>query len=392
MSNALYNTGTVNLSADSSKIVFNDGIDGNVGTISITSGTTELNNTLANNTISVSYGATLKLGSNTQETTEYLGGFGDSANLTLNGNLDTADGVIRSYTISTLQGSGGTLTLDMNLTENTADTFESATDSASLSVGFSYINVLGDLPTSSGSVEVIKGLSNVTLGWYAIFSPENKIEFTQNATNSGYVDYVVTSSTYTLKDAVAYTGGNRQYIMSGDEIVTEDLGKMGGDGSTLTIVGDGKSSIIAKYKYVAGIYVNAGQTLNMSDIKDVRGFTNGVVENYGTLTIENVSFSDNFADRRSGGAIYNSDATATIAADFSLNCSYGDGGAIYNSDSNIVSITGTFTSNMALGAGGAVANHNENKIKNLSGIFTKKQRNGWRRRHRQPRRLCYLHA
>ena len=67
---------------------------------------------------------------------------------------------------------------------------------------------------------------------------------------------------------------------------------MDGKKSELTIKGNGYS-IISNNK--EGITVNAGQTLNVNNVKEYKGFTTAIINN-GVLNIANVNFTSNGKD------------------------------------------------------------------------------------------------
>jgi len=93
------------------------------------------------------------------------------------------------------------------------------------------------------------------------------------------------------------------------------------------------------------------------DISDlVNGLGNlvgGGVDNEGTLTVTNCTFSNN--DGLDGGAIYNDGMLTVTNSTFSNNQSTVEGGAILNNGTvNVTS--GTFSGNHAPGSGGAIEN------------------------------------
>ncbi len=397
MSNALFNySGRANLNAaDGHKIVFNDGIDGSNGTINInntgvkmadgtteapTSGTVEFNNTVSNNTV-ILHNGTLKLGhyeggtinvnGAEQLVAESWGNFDETVTLNLNGGtLDTLDGAIRDYTVGTMDGTGSKLALDLNFSDNgaTADNFTINDGNATLN--FSDINITGDLPTTSGAVEIVKGTNTgITLGKYAVFTNDASLTFAQDTTNKGFLAYTYNEDQGGLKAAVDYADGNRQYDMNADETITQDLGVMQGSGSTLTIKGNGYD---INGNGNQGITVNNGQTLTVNNVgnstdensKGFNGFSSsvdgGAIYNRGTTSITDSTFTGNSAGN-SGGAILNIGTAAITDSTFTGNkASNNSGGAIWNNGT--VTITDSiFTSNSS-NFGGAI---NNNKILNI---------------------------
>ena len=393
VSNALYNSdATTNLNAaDGHKIVFNDGIDGNTYSIAKniininntgvkmadgttdapTTGIVEFNNTVKNNTVNL-YNGTLKLGHyaggevNGKQVAESWGDFDNTVTLNLNGGtLDTLDGAIRDYTVGTLNGSRSKLALDLNFADDgtaTADNFTINGGNATLN--FSDINITGDLPTTSGAVEIVKNaVDNITLGKYAVFTNDASLTFAQDTTNKGALAYTYNEDQGGLKAAVDYADGNRQYNMNADETITQDLGTMQGSGSTLTINGNGHDINGDGHQ---GIAVNNGQTLNINNVgnstdensKGFNGFTKtngGAISNRGTTSITDSTFTGNSANIN-GGAIYNFDGTATIIdSTFTGNSANLNGGAILNYDTATITDS-TFTGNKASQFGGAIFN------------------------------------
>lgn len=396
-SNALYNEkGVIYLNAGRGIIVFNDGIDGTSGTNNIininntgvkmsdgttdapTSGIVEFNNTVSNNTVNL-YNGTLKLGHyaggevNGKQVAESWGDFDNTVTLNLNGGvLDVLDNEIRNYTVGTLNGTGSKLALDLNFADDgtaTADNFTISGGNASLN--FSDINITGTLPTTNGTVQIVNGSTdNIILGNYAVFTNDASLTFAQDAADKDALAYTYNEGQGGLKAAVDYALGNRQYDMNADETITQGLGTMGGDGSTLTINGNGYD-IIADADEVAvvpvyGIELYNNRTLNINNVgkpadKNSKGFNGfntspngGVISNYGAVNVTNSKFSENSASIL-GGAISNS-STATITdSTFTGNSASNSGGAIGNSGTAAITDS-TFTGNSASGSGGAISN------------------------------------
>lgn len=122
------------------------------------------------------------------------------------------------------------------------------------------------------------------------------------------------------------------------------------------------------------IVVEEGKTLNLQDMM-LEDFNfdeeiGGVIENHGSLNIENSSFTGNIG--ASGGVLWNSETGTLDVRDvtFSNNTATkndGDGGAIVNGGT-INNLNGTFTNNNAYYNGGAITNLG--KIKTLDSKFT----------------------
>ena len=399
VSNAIYNnSGTVNLNAGYAKIVINDGISGNnSGAINInntdvtmadgtteapTTGVVEFNNTVKNNTVNL-YNGTLKLGHyaggevNGKQVAESWGDFDNTVTLNLNGGvLDVLDNEIRNYTVGTLNGTGSKLALDLNFADDgtaTADNFTISGGNASLN--FSDINITGTLPTTNGTVQIVNGSTdNIILGNYAVFTNDASLTFAQDAADKDALAYTYNEGQGGLKAAVDYALGNRQYDMNADETITQGLGTMGGDGSTLTINGNGYDIIAdadeAAVVPVYGIELYNNRTLNINNVgkpadKNSKGFNGfntspngGVISNYGAVNVTNSKFSENSASRV-GGVIANSGIVTIAASIFTGNSAGTYGGAISNwSTANIIANESdtTFTGNTANGQSNALYN------------------------------------
>src|SRR5208283_4608523 len=95
-----------------------------------------------------------------------------------------------------------------------------------------------------------------------------------------------------------------------------------GSGETITIDGAGNQIL----------YVNPGAlTVNDLTIENGSSFDGGGIENVGTLTVTNSTFSGNSATGGTGGGIFN-DGTLTVTnSTFSTNTAAGlGGGGIFN--------------------------------------------------------------
>ena len=183
---------------------------------------------------------------------------------------------------------------------------------------------------------------------------------------------------------------------------------------TLTITGPGASNLTISGNNTVGVfYVPVGGTLNLSGVTVANGnvgdSSGGGIENRGTLTVSNTTFSNNSGHfggailgvnssltvtnstftgnvgQYGGGAIEQIDGTATLSGStftgnsapnsdagavdnfqatmtvtgstFTGNSAGGDGGALYNSiDGNLTVTDSTFTNNTAGGEGGGIYN------------------------------------
>ncbi len=264
-------------------------------------------------------------------------------NLTLNNATldvinDTIDDIVLG-SINTTDGATGNLAIDIDLEQNVADTFTVSSASAG-TYNFKDMNVLG-LPTEEGAfeVEIFKAteaasLTDLVMNTYdAIYSNMDQIILEQGTGDKiGYLLYDYTKGEHTLNDAVAFEEGDRQYNMNTDEDVAEDLGVMGGENSTLAINGNGYAINGNGFE---GITVGDGQTLELNNIQDMNGFDPAAVaiEEGGTASIADSTFSDNYSDvvndgtlNLSGNNVFNdgiegdgtmliSDGTSTFNAD-----------------------------------------------------------------------------
>ncbi|MBQ9035551.1 MAG: autotransporter domain-containing protein [Alphaproteobacteria bacterium] len=234
-------------------------------------------------------------------------------NLTLNNATldvinDTIDSVVLG-SINTTEGATGNLAIDIDLEQNVADTFTVSSESAG-TYNFKDMNVLG-LPAEEGAfeVEIFKATEGASIAglvmntYDAIYSNMDQITLEQGTGDKiGYLTYEYTKGEYTLNDAVAFEDGDRQYAMSADEDIVEDLGAMGGENSTLSIAGNGYAINGNGFE---GITVGDGQTLELNDIQDMNGFDPAAVaiEEGGTANIIGSTFSDNGSDVVNDGAL-----------------------------------------------------------------------------------------
>jgi CSLREA domain-containing protein len=127
----------------------------------------------------------------------------------------------------------------------------------------------------------------------------------------------------------------------------------------LTIDGGGDITISGNNS-VRVMYVHSGANLTLQNLTIANGNSGtygGGIENYGTLTVINATFSNNNGTGfSSGGGIYNDGTLIVINATFSNNgTAFGGGGGIYNNSGTLTVTNSTFSGNDA-GAGGGIAN------------------------------------
>jgi len=402
-SSGIHNTkdGSINLNASyENKVVINDSITGEGGTITVnkgnlktslddlgsvgvpSSGTVEINNTVKNNNITVN-GGTLKLGSHTYgaEAPDSLkgqtvrGNFDETVNLTVAGSnyagpgvkLDLLDNDARELKLGKLTlKSNLNFSVDADLGANdpkvdkvTASSVENA-DGHSLILN--EVNILSDAKTNTTKVL----LADDNLREYVKLSPTLKLSKVDDSIAAYLLNYDNKNGLLTFEGDVepklpeiiqnAQSQGN--YILAGDNSVTQSLGKLAGTSGAadvnFTIYGD-KNNLTAEGDNIAGVQVTNGQTLNLVDIGDssnkdskgVSGFTGtrgGFIENEGgEVNIANTVIKNNKANEAQGGAIYNDAGTVNISADqrktvISGNLAKDRATAIYNANKGVINL------------------------------------------------------
>ena len=303
---AVTNSGTLTSSADNiAGTVDNTGtynIEG--GTIaSAISGTGDVNlsgNVIsnANNTVTgkvtVAEGATLSKGVSGNL-------FSDAAALNLeNGaTLSLADGTVDTTTsidnLAIAQGSTAKLELDWGDSLNTANS-----DTVAGNIELSKV----DLTTKSDNTPF-----TVSSTLQDKISLSSDIELVADE-DSNYVNYDATTGQFnadllTLSDAIAQGDANGVYQMTADESLSAGLGTLQGSDNTLSVNGGGYSIIGNDNE---GVTVNDGQTLNLTNIKEIGGFKDSTaVTNNGTVNLSNVALNDKVAG--SGDLNVNGDTT-----------------------------------------------------------------------------------
>ena len=400
-SNAIHSfNNTINLNAgDSASVVFNDAISVHRGTNIIninsnnvqinsdlnspvyaqTTGTVEINNKVEKHTVNL-YDGTLKLGhyeggtidvNGTQQTVaESVGSLDETVNFNVHGGtLSLQDGGVRTTNIGNV-----TLSNDLQLAIDaatsgtdmiTANSFNADGHKiliSDINLGSSKSYTGTAISTDSNIYNNVGLSSDIKLSGDGLANTNSLISY-DNTTGT------LTAGASTLKDAVNGTEADRIYTMHTDEIVTSGLGSMGGDGSTLTINGNGYDIIAdadeAAVVPVYGIELYNNRTLNINNVgkpadKNSKGFNGfntspngGVISNYGAVDVTNSKFSENSASRV-GGVIANSRIVTIAASIFTGNSAGTYGGAISNSGTATITDS-TFTGNSA-DQGGAIDN------------------------------------
>lgn len=376
-SNAIYNTGTVNVG---SNVTFDDKITGSNGKLNINGKNVEINNTITDNTVNMN-GSSIKLGSATVNGTKSYGDFDvdTNVNVTANSFLNIMDNEIRDYHFNNLtiaDTSSLYLRSDLDFTGSTIQSDRFVANTVSGNIIFELVKFNGDVRNGQYEFVSSSNLDNLTIEDYYIFTDNKTITIHQSATSKGYLDIMVDESPqWNLKLAVDYGDGNRQYDMNANEEVNANLGFMQSENSTLVINGN-NYSVNGNGK--TGIIVNDGQTLHIANVGSVdengnvvesyNGFTstdNGaVVQNKGTTKVSNSVFTNNVATQN-GGVIYNEGTLNVENSVFKNNGALSNGGAIFNNQyATISSITGIFENNYVnetsgtsqVGYGGAIYN------------------------------------
>jgi len=130
----------------------------------------------------------------------------------------------------------------------------------------------------------------------------------------------------------------------------------------VTIDGPGANSLTVSGDSAFRVFVvNVFGILNLEGVTVANGsaFIGGGVDNAGTLTITNSTFSGNSAGAGGGGAIFNNIGPLTITnSTFSGNSTSGIGGAIRNHSGQVTIASTNFSGNSAgAGGGGAIFNY-----------------------------------
>ena len=372
VSNAIYDNGsTINLySSNKANIIFNDRITSvnNSSTLNInktsgnlpTTGKIILNEDMSGYTGQVNlYDGEIELQAKTEEGSNVNINKFFSGDINLEGGtLNILNSAIDNITVSTWTSTANAnLKIDADLSNNTSDNFTVA-NSASGQLNLTAINIFG---------------VNEENGQITLFNDENSPELNilTNAIYGGY-EYTFTNNDIagvinydkgrrlTLKETVNETENPiRSYSLSEQEIVTEDLGNLGG--TQLTIFGNGYD-IDGNSK--SGIVVSADQILNIENINKIKNFRSSeikgtVICNNGKVIIDNVVFEDDAAE---GGAVYNGMySTMTFINDikFNNNYSHHNGAAILNDEGSILDFYGytDFYNNSTDGLGGAIGSY-----------------------------------
>ena len=272
IANAISGTGDVNLS-------------GNV--------ISNANNTVTGN-VTVAEGATLSKG-----VSGNLFNDATALNLENGATLSLADGTVDTTTsidnLAIAQGSTAKLELDWGDSLNTTNS-----DAVAGNIELSKV----DLTTKSDDTPF-----TVSSTLQDKISLSSDIELVADE-DSNYVNYDATTGQFnadklTLNDAIALGDANGVYQMTADESRSAGLGTLQGSDNTLSVNGGGYSIIGNDNE---GVTVNDGQTLNLTNIKEIGGFKDSTAfTNNGTVNLSNVALNDKVAG--SGDLNVNGDTT-----------------------------------------------------------------------------------
>ena len=306
ISAAVTNSGTLTSSADNIT-----GAVENTGTYNVEGGTianaisgtgdvnlsgnviSNANNTVTGN-VTVAEGATLSKG-----VSGNLFSDATALNLENGATLSLADGTVDTTTsidnLAIAQGSTAKLELDWGDSLNTANS-----DTVAGNIELSKV----DLTTKSDDTPF-----TVSSTLQDKISLSSDIELVADE-DSNYVNYDATTGQFNadkliLNDAIAQGDANGVYQMTADESLSAGLGTLQGSDNTLSVNGGGYSIIGNDNE---GVTVNDGQTLNLTNIKEIGGFKDSTaVTNNGTVNLSNVALNDKVAG--SGDLNVNGDTT-----------------------------------------------------------------------------------
>ena len=286
---AVENTGTYNIEGGT----IASAISGN-GDVNLSGNVISNANNTVTGKVTVAEGATLSKGVSGNL-------FSDAAALNLeNGaTLSLADGTVDTTTsidnLAIAQGSTAKLELDWGDSLNTANS-----DTVAGNIELSKV----DLTTKSDNTPF-----TVSSTLQDKISLSSDIELVADE-DSNYVNYDATTGQFnadklTLNDAIAQGDANGVYQMTADESLSAGLGTLQGSDNTLSVNGGGYSIIGNDNE---GVTVNDGQTLNLTNIKEIGGFKDSTaVTNNGTVNLSNVALNDKVAG--SGDLNVNGDTT-----------------------------------------------------------------------------------
>lgn len=197
--------------------------------------------------------------------TTYLGSTNSlDSSSTLNaqgGNLDVQDGELNDYTVGAVTGSSSTtysedisvIYIDVDVVNQTADTFTADSMSGSVSLNITPLDNLRDLTKENitGEIEVFKlsdgstdSLNDFYIfpdgGYFIYYTCDYALTFYQDTDNRGWIHFELESATHTLSQIVGSVEGYRIYEMlkneSAGDVTMSEYGEMliRGNGYTIT--------------------------------------------------------------------------------------------------------------------------------------------------------------
>ena len=326
-SNAIYNNKSdITLTAEkNSSIIFDDGIAGTEGNITIQGqGTVEFNNMVSGNNISLNSG-TLKLGSyasgevNGKTVAASSGSFDSTVNFNVHGGkLDLTDGEIRETNLGNVNLQEDLeLGIDVNLADKGADkiTADSVNESgetedseANGRIQITEINVTKDMDNNVANVQIADG------------GLQDKIDVQMDKLNvnlSGDKSYFLTydqrqgelcfMNDKSLEAAVKHdTTSGGAFAMANDITVETHLGRLGG--KSLSVSGNGHTIDGNRY---GGFEVFEDQTLTLNDVT-LTGFGGIAVMNEGTLNLAANNHDTTIDDEILGSGTINIGGSKTV--------------------------------------------------------------------------------
>ncbi len=227
-------------------------------------------------------------------------------------------------------------------------------------------------PSSMEALEARMLLSGATI--YTVNSASSSISGTGN---SGTLPYVIgqansdpnpAGSEIEFDPTVFATSTPQTITLVRTLELSETAGPelIDGPGATVLTVNSNDDSPIRVFLIDKGVAATLGgltiangvaQIEDDESAIDSSGDGGGVFNNGGTLTVENCTVTNNFADEN-GGGIYNSGTLTLVGSTITENrgASDADGGGVYNSGGNVQVTNCQFTGNTAQGNGGGIFN------------------------------------
>lgn len=357
--NDIYNKGTLNLASTSgSAIIFNDGISGdtanksanliNIGTSNL--GDVIFNSTVENQSINLD-GGTLKLGANATSSND---NYFNNVDLTVGGGvLDTANGYIDQINIDnwTINGNNSKLSLDAQVgttgSTGVSDYINANVLGGSGTLYIDRLNILDVMAEGENSKDIeftnqtginsaiSEALKSLTIGntAYSVSVSGNVLHIIKTGTSGGFAWAVTDNTAESRTFELSSVAGNDEIVdrwIRGNELFGSTFQILGGKSGNSLIAQNGIEGVIV------GTYQNQAQNLIIEDVKSYQGFNHAIINNGGNVQIKNTTFESNryydSSDISNGGAIQNNSGNVEIKGGtvFRDNGVTGNGGAIYN--------------------------------------------------------------